>query len=98
MEDHHVDRLDVEALQGVELTSTNSSIGLIVLINQCPSGLLEKAPVGVGTGSLKKSCVSLRIVFRRPGGYGEVSRPDPIPNSEVKRLSADGTVSQDPGE
>ena len=36
--------------------------------------------------------------FRRPGGFGEVSEPDPIPNSEVKRLSADGTMSQDLGE
>ena len=31
--------------------------------------------------------------FRRPGGYCEVAAPDPIPNSEVKRLSADGTLS-----
>ena len=29
----------------------------------------------------------------RPGGYGEGSTPDPIPNSAVKTLSADGTVS-----
>ena len=35
MEDHHVDRPGVEAQQCVELTGTNSSIGLIVLINQC---------------------------------------------------------------
>src|SRR6195952_158311 len=28
----------------------------------------------------------------------ETTRPDPIPNSAVKRLSAHGTVSQDPGE
>jgi hypothetical protein len=36
VEDHHVDRLGVEAQQCVKLTSTNSSIGLIVLIYQCP--------------------------------------------------------------
>ena len=35
MEDHHVDRLGVEVWQHMKLTSTNSSIGLIVLINQC---------------------------------------------------------------
>ena len=29
VEDHHVDRSDVEALQGVKLTDTNRSIGLI---------------------------------------------------------------------
>ena len=34
VEDHHVDRLDVEAQQCVKLTSTNSSIDLIVLIYQ----------------------------------------------------------------
>ena len=32
MEDDHVDRPGVEAPQGVELTGTNSSIGLIALI------------------------------------------------------------------
>ena len=27
-----------------------------------------------------------------PGGHSEVEPPDPIPNSEVKRFSADGSV------
>ena len=36
--------------------------------------------------------------FCRPGGFGEVIRPDPIPNSAVKRFSANGTMSQDMGE
>lgn len=40
---------------------------------------------------------SLRA-FRRPGGYGGAAAPDPIPNSAVKRSSADGTSSQDAGE
>jgi hypothetical protein len=38
------------------------------------------------------------IVLGRPGGPSEEPEPDPIPNSAVKLLSADGTVSQDPGE
>ena len=38
------------------------------------------------------------FVLRRPGGYVEVSEPDPIPNSVVKRLRANGTMSQDLGE
>ena len=38
MEDHHVDRLDVEAWQHVKLTSTNCSIGLIAGRLQDPSG------------------------------------------------------------
>ena len=29
---------------------------------------------------------------RFPGGNSEVAPPDPIPNSEVKRFSADGSV------
>ena len=37
MEDDHVDRPGVEAQQCVQLTGTNSSIGLIALINQRPS-------------------------------------------------------------
>jgi hypothetical protein len=36
--------------------------------------------------------------FCRPGGYGGATAPDPIPNSAVKRPSADGTSSQDAGE
>ena len=31
----------------------------------------------------------------RPGGHGEETSPDPIPNSAVKLLSANGTSSQD---
>ena len=37
VEDDHVDRPGVEAQQCVQLTGTNSSIGLIALINQRPS-------------------------------------------------------------
>ena len=33
-----------------------------------------------------------------PGGYSEGETPDPIPNSAVKTLSADGTASQGVGE
>ena len=32
MEDYHVDRLDVEVQQCMELTNTNNSIGLITII------------------------------------------------------------------
>ncbi len=32
-------------------------------------------------------------VLRRPGGYGGAAAPDPIPNSVVKRSSANGTSS-----
>ena len=44
--------------------------------------------------------VGLRSIarFRRPGGYGGGSPPDPIPNSVVKSPCADGTASSDVGE
>ena len=38
------------------------------------------------------------LVLRRSGDLSEEPEPDPISNSAVKLLSADGTVSQDPGE
>jgi hypothetical protein len=44
VEDDHVDRLGVKAQQCVKLTSTNSSIGLIVLIYQCPPQKAETKP------------------------------------------------------
>ena len=40
----------------------------------------------------------LQNVLCRPGGLGGAIRPDPIPNSAVKRFSANGTMSQDLGE
>ncbi len=38
------------------------------------------------------------IALSRPGGYGGVAAPVPIPNTAVKRPSANGTSSQDAGE
>ena len=46
----------------------------------------------------KPSLIPSYVVLRRPGGPCEEPKPDPIPNSAVKLLSANGTVSQDPGE
>ena len=34
------------------------------------------------------------LVLRRPGGSSEELEPDPIPNSAVKLLSANGTNAQ----
>ena len=86
MEDDHVDRPGVEAQQCVKLTGTNRSIGLIALM------------VHVRGQQSKRPFVCLPIVLRRSGDLSEAPEPDPIPNSAVKRLSANGTVSQDPGE
>ena len=38
------------------------------------------------------------LVLRRPGGSSEEHEPDPIPNSAVKLLSANGTMAQALGE
>ena len=39
-----------------------------------------------------------QLFFAGLVAFGEAIRPDPIPNSAVKRLSANGTLSQDTGE
>ncbi len=74
----------------MKLTGTNSSIGLITLINQCPSSSKKDET---------KPKTSSR--FLRSAGLVAIAgtqTPDPIPNSEVKRPSANGTASQDVGE
>ena len=47
---------------------------------------------------LKSGLAKPFLVLRRSGDLSEEPEPDPISNSAVKLLSADGTVSQDPGE
>ena len=50
-------------------------------------------------GALSASNSLLRIlVLRRSGGSSEELEPDPIPNSAVKLLSANGTMAQALGE
>lgn len=114
MEDDHVDRPGVEERQRLKLTGTNSSIGLIVLIpyahretrwmaQQRPAISSERASGWGSPYSLLSHRYSLKKLleqraFCRPGGYGGAAAPDPIPNSAVKRSSADGTSSQDAGE
>ena len=46
----------------------------------------------------EKTLLAVYLVLRRSGDLSEEPEPDPISNSAVKLLSADGTVSQDPGE
>ena len=92
MEDHHVDRPDVEAWQRVKLTGTNRSFDLIALVAKAR----DFQSTRFETEKMKSQfCFT---VLCRPGGPCKVIRPDPIPNSAVKRLSADGTLSQDMGE
>ena len=112
VEDDHVDRPDVQARQRVELTGTNRSTGLIALMihvrvtkpqirtKPClPDSHGCRSPERLsrcGCRSPRQQLLSL--ILRRSGGLSEEPRPDPIPNSAVKLLSAYGTVSQDPGE
>ena len=92
MEDHHVDRPDVEASQGVKLTGTNRSFDLIALVAKARDFQSTRFEI---KNMKSQFCFT---VLCRPGGLCKVIRPDPIPNSAVKRLSADGTVSQGTGE
>ena len=94
MVDHHVDRPEVEARRRVQLTGTNRSIGLIALIVRAHARFRvathwrERPAAGSKSGG--KLCFT---VLRWSGGFSEEPEPDPIPNSAVKLLRADGTKS-----
>ena len=77
MEDHHVDRPDVDAQRCVQLTGTNRSSGLIALISPCPP------PQGPGADTedpplpdptLQGASPKSRDGLRRPGGMSETIR------------------------
>ena len=97
----------MEARQRVKLSLTNRSIGLI-----SPSKASRAAASPQGTRHTQPNPIrqdashphdnrtgfpSPRAVGR-PGGHSEGPAPDPIPNSAVKTLRANGTASQDVGE
>jgi hypothetical protein len=74
----------------------------VALAQQRPANSSERAenrvPYSLLTiGYSLKKLLEQRALCR-PGGYGGAAAPDPIPNSAVKRSSADGTSSQDAGE
>ena len=95
MVDHHVDRPGVEVRQRMQLTGTNRSFGFNTLIY---NARLNR-PASLGTPAPGPDAnPSSHVVLRRPGGHGEGPVPDPIPNSAVKPLRANGTLSQDTGE
>ncbi len=85
--------------QCMKLSLTNRPIDFIVLIvhaHQAPLGAKMKTDV---FKSLKRVNQLLNhIALSRPGGYGGAAAPVPIPNTAVKRPSANGTSSQDAGE
>ena len=85
MEDHHVDRPEVYVRERIQPTGTNR-----------PRAWIDtdvRARYGVLKGPRQ---VRLRSELAHPfdkgfGGYGGGVTPVPIPNTEVKPTSADGT-------
>ena len=102
MEDDHVDRLDVQARQRVELTSTNRSIELDRSHDPCPetpAAEAARAPDHRTPGP--ESLLAEPACASRLAGLvveAEDVPPDPISNSAVKASSAHGTVPQGTGE
>ena len=100
MEDHHVDRPEVEVRQRMKLTGTNRSIGLkppCAAINTPVDTQLLIMPRQNQLKPRRHQTLhrsASRPGLRRPGGYSEGAPPDPIPNSAVKALRADGTSAQ----
>ena len=84
MVDHHVDRPHVEAQQCAQLSGPNRSIGLITLINQCPSD----SPIGTGGPSARKGKKN-GLTGRRPFGLASPLRQQGIggthPETSVPR-------------
>ena len=79
----------------MKLSLTNSPIGLIVLIVRAHRNDDQRR---VQKNRRKPASFSQNIALSRPGGYGGAAAPVPIPNTAVKRPSANGTSSQDAGE
>ncbi len=85
MEDDHVDRLDVQARQRVELTSTNRPIGLIALmiharlarLTACRHALLR---AGDGTSDDLTGPLLGPLPVILAGLVARARRPHPIPS------------------
>jgi hypothetical protein len=81
----------VDAEQSAQLTGTNRPCGLIVSLRQTSkcrardSDCENPAPLSEARG---------RSDLQVSGGVLEEATPDPIPNSEVKLLGADGTARE----
>ena len=92
----------MDARQRVKLSLTNRSIGLIS--SPCSARSGKAAPVAIPRNDTHPTSVFGHLTqsstaasrFRaagRPGGHSEGPAPDPIPNSAVKTLRANGTAS-----
>src|SRR5690606_7233837 len=101
--DHDVDRGQVEAQQCVKLSPTNRSIGLITAARP------KAAPPRTAANTKQKTDqpappeqtknTACNPTLETQAGFDDLvamargDPPDPIPNSAVKSLSADGTAS-----
>ena len=110
MEDHHVDRPEVEREQSPQLTGTNRSIGLIAggsqnrrttarVQRQDPHAAPAKTLLPLHLTALTPTHPNNPTEHPRGGLAGLVAiargqTPDPIPNSAVKTLCANGTAAQ----
>ena len=66
--------------------------GLAELKLRCPRKKRRVHKIKTNEGSILLPA-SQKIALSRPGGYGGVAAPVPIPNTAVKRPSANGTSS-----
>ena len=102
----------MEAQQCVQLTGTNRSSDFNALINRWPDRAQARQTRHRMSGTSDQKGQTFRCLIpdhrsldasrhrSSPAWWllARCQRPDPIPNSAVKHLSAHGTVSQDPGE
>ena len=90
MVDHHVDRPGVEVRRRMELTGTNRSIGLIVLIKTH-----ERARTGASAKSAPDNCSPREAVFTKRIGFVDLvvlpGGPHPIP-FRTRSLSPSGPM------
>ena len=85
----------MEALQGVELTGTNRSCGLVISLRQTSNFERHTQDSGCELQSAPQpSPLAKDFGPKISGGDFEEATPDPIPNSEVKLFGADGTARE----
>ncbi len=82
----------MDAWQHVKLTCTNHSIGLIPQYRRYKPAQHKQTP------QPNSYLTHTPSVMRWLGGYRERTKPDTIPNSDVKTFSAKGTAAQVVGE
>jgi hypothetical protein len=89
----------VEGQQCPELTSTNRSIGLILLQRSIArSGKPEDTKPNRFTQNHPQKLNTQKEPLDDLVAIARGNTPDPIPNSAVKTLRANGTAPQDAGE